>query len=190
MLSLIYLQVYNSSRIIYRATVPVAEKIRTKGSKNVHTLPNNPTACYCLLYRYGFHLFCLLFFYKKISIVLFNSTIRTTIISSFLSTYFNFNFSLKLLSFPNFNLPFYTELIGFISSDSSSTNIYSKIIVFLYEFSWCSWLSHPPNTRKVSGSNPDENRYYFSLRNLMFYYLFTAINSQGMSYKQLKLKNI
>ena len=34
-----------ASRIIYRATV-VAVKIRTKGSKNVHTLPNNPTVCY------------------------------------------------------------------------------------------------------------------------------------------------
>ena len=63
--SVSYIYRYNSSRIIYRATVPVAEKIRTKGSKNVHTLPNNPTARYCLLYRYGFHLFCLLFFYKK-----------------------------------------------------------------------------------------------------------------------------
>ena len=28
-------------------------------------------------------------------------------------------------------------------------------------FSWCSWLSHPPNTRKVSGSNPDENKFFF-----------------------------
>ena len=28
-------------------------------------------------------------------------------------------------------------------------------------FSWCSWLSHPPNTRIVSGSNPDENNFFF-----------------------------
>ncbi len=31
------------------------------------------------------------------------------------------------------------------------------------KFPWCSWLSHPPNTRKVSGSNPDGNRISFSI---------------------------
>ena len=48
---------------------------------------------------------------------------------------------------------------------SSFQNVFS---LFSYRFSnnspafsWCSWLSHPPNTRKVSGSNPDENRFFF-----------------------------
>ena len=36
----------------------------------------------------------------------------------------------------------------------------SKYSIFVQAFSWCSWLSHPPNTRKVSGSNPDENKLF------------------------------
>ena len=84
--SVSYIYRYNSSRIIYRATVPVAEKIRTKGSKNVHTLPNNPTACYIAMDSICFAYYSST---KKISIVLFNSMLRT-IFSSFLSTYFNF----------------------------------------------------------------------------------------------------
>ena len=46
--------------------------------------------------------------------------------------------------------------------NTGSSHKLSKCSTYSQAFSWCSWLSHPPNTRKVSGSNPDENKFFFT----------------------------